>query len=328
LSYIIVKNSMNLHQIPLFQQLDSARNVLIAGAGGGFDIFCGLPLYFSLKAQGKNVFLANFSFTELSKTSAKEVFAHCRKVTHVDKQLHQETYFPEKYLSEWFHLQNEEVPVYAFERTGVIPLQKAYEYLIEKFDIDTLLLIDGGTDSLMMGDEELLGTPIEDSTSMAAAFGTDIPRKLLVCLGFGVDHFHGVSHYRFLENVAKLIEQDGYYGAFSLLNSMEEYKKYKAALDYANEKMRFRESIVSNSIVSAIDGNYGDFHRTERTFSSILWINPLMSLYWSFDLGKVISNMHYYNDIKFTTSALGVNKAIANYRRNLKQVRTNRQIPI
>ena len=30
--------------IPFFEQLASARNVLIAGAGGGFDVFCGLPL--------------------------------------------------------------------------------------------------------------------------------------------------------------------------------------------------------------------------------------------------------------------------------------------
>jgi hypothetical protein len=49
---------------PFLQELESARNVLIAGVGGGFDIFSGLPLYFEL--QGKQVHLANLSFSHLS----------------------------------------------------------------------------------------------------------------------------------------------------------------------------------------------------------------------------------------------------------------------
>ncbi|WFE19418.1 hypothetical protein O7621_15810 [Solwaraspora sp. WMMD937] len=33
---------------PLFAALSPARNVLIAGAGGGFDVYAGLPLAFAL----------------------------------------------------------------------------------------------------------------------------------------------------------------------------------------------------------------------------------------------------------------------------------------
>jgi len=64
---------INLSTIPLFRQLDNSQNILISGAGGGFDIYCGLPLYFALKAQGKKVVLSNLSFTWLANTSAKEV---------------------------------------------------------------------------------------------------------------------------------------------------------------------------------------------------------------------------------------------------------------
>ena len=49
-----------------FRSLGRAKNVLIAGAGGGFDVFGGLPLYFWLKRAGKQVHLANLSFTDLS----------------------------------------------------------------------------------------------------------------------------------------------------------------------------------------------------------------------------------------------------------------------
>src|SRR5260370_40342099 len=50
---------------PFFAALDGARRVLVAGAGGGFDVFCGLPLYFALRDAGRQVFLANLSFAPL-----------------------------------------------------------------------------------------------------------------------------------------------------------------------------------------------------------------------------------------------------------------------
>jgi hypothetical protein len=56
----------SLASIPLFERVASAERVLIAGAGGGFDVFAGLPLYFALRAAGKQVHLANLSFTPLS----------------------------------------------------------------------------------------------------------------------------------------------------------------------------------------------------------------------------------------------------------------------
>ena len=34
--------------------------------------------------------------------------------------------------------------------------------LVDELGIDTIILADGGTDSLMCGDEEELGTPTED----------------------------------------------------------------------------------------------------------------------------------------------------------------------
>ena len=39
---------MSWFQLPFFQELDRAGTILIAGAGGGFDVFSGLPLYFNL----------------------------------------------------------------------------------------------------------------------------------------------------------------------------------------------------------------------------------------------------------------------------------------
>ncbi len=317
-----------INQIPLFQELKDAQNILLAGAGGGFDIFCGLPLYMNLKESGKNVYLANYSFTALPVTTAEKVCPFCREVTYKDTKISGYNYFPEKYLSEWFLTQSEEVSIFAFEGTGVIPLKNAYDVLIKKLDLDAIILVDGGTDSLMQGDEHELGTPIEDSTSMSAVFQTEVAHKMLVCLGFGVDHYHGVSHYRFLESVARLIQEEGYYGCFSLNKTMKEYQQYKAALDFVNQRMEYNQSIVSNSIISAVDGHYGDYHRTDRTYGSKLWINPLMSIYWAFDLNKVIANLQYYDLIKETQSYIAVHRAIETYRYSINKKRPYKQIPI
>jgi len=257
--------SYSINQIPIFEELKESKTVLLAGAGGGFDIFSGIPLYFNLKRQGKKVILANFSFTWLSETTAEKVFPFCYKINGGDSDLSGRNYFPEKYLKLWLLLQGENVDIYGFEKTGVNPLRDAYKYLIKKHEIDTVVLVDGGTDSLMFGDEDGLGTPQEDVCSMAAVYRSGIKKQYLVSVGFGIDHFHGVSHFRFLENVAEIARDGGYLGMFQITKEMVEAEKYIEAIQFANEKMRGKESIVSNSIVSALEGEYGDHHRLSRT---------------------------------------------------------------
>lgn len=319
-----------LHSIPLFQELAQAETVLLAGAGGGFDIYSGIPLYLSLTAQGKKVYLANLSFTWLSKTSAEQVYPpFLFKVNAQDKNLYGDKYFPEKYLAQWLDVvgYTDEV-VYAFERQGVNQLKKSYDYLIDTLKPDAIVLVDGGTDSIMFGDEEKLGTPVEDCSSMAAVHQTGFTNTYLVCLGFGVDHFHGVSHFRFLENVAHLMKEGGFLGSFHLLPTMEEGKKLLEAIEFVNARMRKQPSIVANSIGSALEGEYGDVHRTHRTAGSELWINPLMTIYWCFQLDKVVREMKYYDYIKDTNSMKEIHLGIAKYRKSLEHFRKNLQLPI
>lgn len=317
-----------LSQNLFFKKLEKAQNILIAGAGGGFDIYSGLPLYFNLRAQGKKVHLANFSFTQLRETTSQEVCEDCFQVLPNSRELSNFGYFPEKILVEWFLTQEKPTSVFAFEKTGVKKLRKAYDFLIKELQLDAIVLVDGGTDSLMFGDEQGLGTPIEDSTSLAAVFQSSVKTKLLSCLGFGVDHFHGVSHYHFLENVAKLSREGGYLGCFHLLPFMLEAQKFKSAVDYANMRMSNFKSIVANSVVSALEGEYGDHHRTHRTNGSELWINPLMSIYWNFTVESVVSNLLYYQKIAQTEHFVETAHKIFEFKKNREKVRMYKQLPI
>lgn len=257
-------------RLPFFDELDNAGRVLIAGCGGGYDVFCGLPLYFGLRAEGKEVALANLSFSILPRTTDWRITPDLAKITADTPML--TNYFPEVCLARWFRERGDETPIYCFDRTGVRPLLRAYRELVERLDIDTLILVDGGTDSLMRGDEVGLGTPQEDIASIAAVDDLAVERKLFACLGFGVDYYHGVCHAHFLEGVAEITKAGGYLGMFSLVEQMPEAQLFREAAEAVFAEMPHYPSIVSTSILSALAGEYGDHHATSRTSGSTLWI--------------------------------------------------------
>ncbi|HTI25001.1 MAG TPA: DUF1152 domain-containing protein [Kutzneria sp.] len=180
---------------PLFDRLAGAQRVLIAGAGGGFDVYAGLPLATALRGLGKEVHLANLSFSDLDGLDIDDwIEPGLAAVT--PGSLGGEGYFPERTLARWLAAQGLPSTVHAFPRTGVQPLRAAYETLVRRHDLDAIVLVDGGTDILMRGDESGVGTPEED---MAGLSEVD---RLVVSLGF--DSFHGASHADVLGNLAAL----------------------------------------------------------------------------------------------------------------------------
>ena len=316
-------------KLPFFDEIENSHNILLAGAGGGFDIFSGLPLYFGLEAAGKKVFLANLSFSFLPPpqvTKEGRLSPSLLKVT-ADTPLFTD-YFPEKFLSKWFREQGKEIPVFCFERTGVKPLLASYNALVKHLSLDTVILVDGGTDSLMRGDEIGLGTPQEDVSSIIAVDELQVERKILACLGFGVDYFHGVCHAHFLEAVAELTRNHGYLGMFSILEEMPEVQLYKSATKAVFESMPQHISIVSSSVISAIDGNFGDHHSTSRTKNSKLWINPLMPVYWLFKLPKVAERILYRDAMMETDKFTDVSGVIKEFRSLCKNIRPREDIPV
>jgi hypothetical protein len=237
-------------------------------------------------------------------------------------------YFPEVYLSQWLSERLGVTPVYAIEREGARPVLAAYEWLVHELRPDTILLVDGGMDSLMRGDEAGLGTPQEDIVSLLAVdtvVGVD--RKLLACIGFGIDAFHGVCHAHFLENVAALIKEGGYLGAWSLMQEMEEFRLYQEASAFVTARMRTNPSIVQTSIIAAANGLFGDHHSTKRTEGSKLFINPLMSLYWGFQLQHVARRNLYLNEIRETETYQQLSMAIERFRALLPKTRPWVEIP-
>jgi hypothetical protein len=316
---------MEFLRLPFFSEIAPARRVLVAGMGGGFDVFCGLPLYFGLRNAGKQVYLANLSFAVLAPGAGRWLTPAVVEVTADAGG--DERYFPELYLARWFRDWGEEVPIYAFRKTGVSPLTQAYETLADELELDAIVLIDGGTDGLMRGDEPGLGTPEEDIASLAAVYGVEVPTRLLVSVGFGVDQFHGVCHTYFLEAVSDLTKAGAFLGAWTLTAEMPEVQLYCEAALAAFQSMPMFPSIVTSSILSAVAGQFDDYHATERTRGSTLFINALMTVYWCFRLEAVAKRLLYPEELYWTHTMEEVSNVIRRYRET-QSAREWRNLPL
>ena len=315
---------MNL--FPLLEQLRQCKRTLIVGAGGGYDVFCGLPIYFWLQSRGHEVGLANLTFSPLQRLDGPWYGGGL--VLDVDSEtVSCGNYFPEKYLCEFLEQVGVRANVHTILRGGVPQITAAYQEIVDVHHYDSVLLVDGGTDALMRGDEAGLGTPQEDIASIYAANQLSLDHVFLVCLGFGVDSFHGVNHFQFLHAVADLSRAGGFLGTISLLEEWPEVEKYRQACQFVFQQMPHHPSIVNASILDAIAGKYGDVHATRRTEGSKLWINPLMAMYWAFELKSVADRCLYLDRIGEAQTMMDLTIRIEAFRHEI-QTRAWEDIPV
>lgn len=278
--------------LPILDRLADCQHILIAGAGGGFDVFAGLPLYFTLHQMGKTVHLANYTFqdfTLLSYFGELDVLVP-DLVLGARPPSRQGLPYAEGYLSEWFRdVCGEDITIWMLAHTGAAPLIKGYAALTKYLNIDALILVDGGVDSIMRGDEQSPGTLIEDSISLTAVEPLDIPVKILACLGFGTEVEEGVCHHHALENIAALAQAGGFLGSCALTPEMETFQQFEAASRYVWEKPRHPKSHITTRVIPAVHGHFGNYHMyDDNSHQPSIFVSPLMSLYWFFDANVVI----------------------------------------
>ncbi|WP_042432812.1 DUF1152 domain-containing protein [Streptacidiphilus anmyonensis] len=318
----------SLLEPPLLTRLREAGRILVAGAGGGFDIYAGLPLALALRAEGKEVHLANLSFADLHGLGLDvwldQGVAAIRPETEARGD-----YFPERSLARWLRLHGEPDTVWALDRAGVQPLREAYRALIAHLGgVDAIVLVDGGTDILMRGDENGLGTPEEDMASLGAVAGLDeVAQRLVVCLGFGVDAYHGVNHTLVLENLAALARDGAYLGAFSVPQETRAGACYLDAVAHAQAETPSHPSIVNGSIAAALRGSFGDAQFTDRTRHSELFVNPLMTLYFAVDAVGLARRNLYLPLLERTVLLRQISTVIAEFRDSLPALRPPRAFP-
>lgn len=282
--------------ISINKKLESANTILIVGAGGGSDVLCGLPLYYTFLKQGKKVHLANLTHTDFKTIGeyADPIILDSVLLGATSIIKKPSTNYVEGYLSQYFKVAlNEDKTIWMFNRTHVQELKRAFERLVEHLKVDAIVLVDGGIDSIMQGDEEGSGTMFEDTLTLAATKDLKIP-KILACIGFGTEVEEGVSHYRALENISNIIKQGGFHGNCSLVDYMNSFKFYKAGCEYVWRQPGHKRSHISTRIIPAAQGEFGNIHTyalgTEDEVLPEIFVSPLMNLYWFFEADAAVYN--------------------------------------
>lgn len=312
-------------QPPLLGRLDSCSSVLLMGAGGGYDVFCGLPLAHYLKSRGKKVHLGSLHFTGPRPSWGRELADGLVEVSA--PELVPPRIGAETCLAMWLQGRGEAAPVYCFAAAGVQRVLAHYRFLKEHLDLDALVLVDGGTDCLLRGDEPGLGSPGEDVVSLAAAHLLELETRLVASLGFGLDAHHHVCHAYVLEAAAELTASGSFLGAFSLLSGMAEFEYLRQAVEFASSRPEARASIITGSVVAAAQGHFGNHHATPRTQGSELFLNPLMSMYWGFEVDGLARRNLYLERLLETRERGEVTRLIQQFRSSL-QPRPWKQLPM
>lgn len=281
--------------LPILDQLADCQTILIAGAGGGFDFLGGVPLFFALREMGKTVHLANYTFTEFSLTkvvSNPDILVE-ELVLGANRHIQMPVpYYPEGYFAEWCYREcGEELVVWMLAKTGAAPLARGYRALVQHLGVEALILVDGGVDSIMVGDEHGAGTLVEDSITLAATRDLEVPVKILACLGFGAEVEESVCHYNALENMAALVKAGGFLGACALTPQMEVFQKYEAAGRYIMGQPDHLKSHIHTRVIPAVRGEFGNHAMFPDVPPPVpILVSPLMSLYWFFDAQVVTAH--------------------------------------
>lgn len=270
-----------------------SKNILFAGIGGGFDVFSAIPLWINLR----------------NTTNRKFVFSNYNPLA--DKFSDDPKVYPEKQLHQILKANEFDVPVYTLPKVGVKTYIGMYEEIIKKHNIDTIVAMDGGVDSLMQGDEEDAGTILEDFVSMIAINKTSCKNNFLICSGFGTELEEGLCHHHILENISSIIKRGGFLGTCSLIDHTDEFKFYKSICEYVWNQGR--KSHIQTKIISSVMGMFGDDNLYDGIEANVTgtkkvknYLSSLMSMYWFFTLSKVLEGNVLYKLLENTISKTDV----------------------
>ncbi len=312
---------------PISGVLAGKKNVLLAGCGGGYDVMGAVPLVHELRAGGANVHLASLSFAYLNGLDgAVQDGAHPNLYAVTGAAATESKYCPEAWLAAFLderHPQHAPHTVHSFDKTGVRPLRAAYAALVERLAIDAIVLVDGGIDALLRGDERSIGTPSEDLASLAAVHALAAPglTRVLACVGMGAELRDGICHADALERIAALTRRRAFLGAAALLPGTPGGDLYVDAIAHVFAgQAALKRSHVHTCIAGACAGEFGDK-------GPHVWLSPLLSMFWFFDATAVAADHVFLRELVETESIWDVTARVEAARKALP-VRDRTTIPL
>jgi hypothetical protein len=308
--------------LPAHDRLFSAKRVLLLGAGGGYDVLGGVPLFAELRERGIAAEFASVSFTALESLAGAQPDPEASGLYRVEAEAAVTScYCPEAWLARWLaDTQGHRQPVWGLSKAGVRPLREALRVLTRRLELDLVVLVDGGIDLILRGDETSIGTPSEDLATLCAAAGLDRP-SIAMCIGFGTELREGIRHVQVLERIAELQRLGAFLGANTLDPSTSPGKSYREALDFvAAGQGDQRGSHVHKVVRAAMDGQFG-------SPAADVWISPLAAMCWFFDVRGLAASHLFLKHLEGTETIFDVTTLIRGCRKSI-DVRPPSGIPI
>lgn len=295
--------------------LKKGSTVLISGCGGGFDIVAGIPLALELEKMGHKIIFSSYSFTRLNEVENALTFPNGIKLVDANSTLQRlkfennvyftedesipvDEYFPEKYMCEWYKNQGKPKKIFCYNDISIHKLTRFFNALNKKYKIDCHIVMDGGADGILRGDEFELGSPLLDTVSIMASDLCTIENKIYALSAFGSEGVNNdVSHAEVLKRMSEITATGHMLGISSILNNSEIADSFKSAVDHImNRTHSFYNSVIISSIVESLKGKYGYQSFNTKTNNSPVWISPLQSLLWYMDLHSVAQNKVLYSE--------------------------------
>jgi hypothetical protein len=277
-----------------------------------------------------NVHLASLSFAYLNGLERAVQDAACPNMYAVTAAAAVETkYCPEAWMAAFLdarYPQHAPHTIHAFDKTGVRPLHAAYAALVERYAIDAIVLVDGGIDALLRGDERSIGTPSEDLASLAAVHALEehtlgALTRVLACVGMGAELRDGICHADAFERIASLTRRGAFLGAAAMVPGTAAGDLYLGAVEHVFAgQANLKRSHVHACINNACAGEFGDR-------GPHVWLSPLLSMFWFFDAEAVAADHVFLPDLAGTQSIWEV-AARVEAARNTLPVRDRTTIPL
>lgn len=256
---------------------------LVLGVGGGYDIYTALPWYFSLSSEEQSLcILANYSFTEDLYKYENYIVPIVPSTTRTEKN---KDYFPEHDLAKFINS-----TVYAIRLIPAPLLITELRKFIDFHHIEHIYLFDGGTDSILYGDELLWGSPLEDSQTILACYKLGLPCRLFVS-AFNIDDCDSqayLRHWKSSKNSNKITLGPH-------LSGWDRYVHIVQTLEYP--------SIIQESIIAAAQGHRG-VYKNNRIYPSRVSDPEDLPLIvedtdklWEWDLNDLVENSLFYQKL-------------------------------
>ncbi len=188
------------------------RNILIGGLGGGGDSGGAIPIAFDLNKLGINTVFAGFIYAR-SRDIVKGV-----TITGALLRVYPYTSSPStRFFEPGIASLGYETYVICCKEPRSKVLE-AVKWLIKNYNVKTLIYVDMGGDSLVFGDEPLVGSWREDMAALSIL--AEISKKgfaktyLAVGVLGGEAGGKGLSQPHLAENILRLLQDNAYYGYY------------------------------------------------------------------------------------------------------------------